>query len=389
MAWVKTTLNNVKSDVDVYLIVDDNDYDLWRKHSTGNWITFKNCYSGHHSSPYAGRIRLSLEEARPFAKDLVNWLVEEAGAVVPDTEREPLIEFWSALIGYDDVADCLFGIVRSYRPATNNVVWILRDQVQVLEAIQIQNPELAPPELSAQLAEITNKLSELRDAYPLPSLDELEQILVLPPAINSNFQNTRRNNRQTRQESEAPQTFVNLVESLSIPGRQWLAQLTLDLIGRIELEARLRLRLRGYLWNFVQHDHNHYLLFGQNEQQIVDSAWLAACSDYINHFRCNFGCFVTEAMVYQTITIIGTPDVSVPVTEDEEIFLRDYLPHETQEFKHFVPDLKIEERPFQLERLWVRTADELKTLLDERVSQGMPFQGGDVGPHVPNQGPLE
>lgn len=74
-------------------------------------------------------------------------------------------------------------------------------------------------------------------------------------------------------------------------------------------------------------------------------------------------------MLYPKVTIVGTPDVPVPITEKEEKFLRDYLNDQLDNHK--------------LERLWVRSADELKTLLDERVARNISFEGGNVGFHTP------
>jgi hypothetical protein len=169
---------------------------------------------------------------------------------------------------------------------------------------------------------------------------------------------------------------VQEINLLSPTAKEWLLALLLRLIQDRRLELDLRNRLRGYLWNqrdYLRHDHRHYLLFGHTPERLAPLSWIEASWNFIQRFPCNFGFFVTEAMLYPKVTIVGAPDLSVPVNKDEEKFLREYIAH---------PD----PNEFELERLWVRTAKELQTFLDERVTSEVRFVGGDVGPHAPVPG---
>lgn len=111
-----------------------------------------------------------------------------------------------------------------------------------------------------------------------------------------------------------------------------------------------------------------YLLFGQTDKEIIPYSWIQASWNYIDKFRCNFGFNLAEVLLYPTITIVGTPDIPIPVTQEQENEMRKSL--------ESIPK-------FQIERLWVRTPEELSTLLEERIKENQSFYGGDVGPHAP------
>ncbi|HEY9800843.1 MAG TPA: hypothetical protein V6D25_10830 [Leptolyngbyaceae cyanobacterium] len=111
-----------------------------------------------------------------------------------------------------------------------------------------------------------------------------------------------------------------------------------------------------------------YILFGQNETEIVPIPWIQASWQYFNKFRCRFGFTIAEALYYPTITIVGTPDLPVAVTTEQENYIKELL--NTSESSN-------------IERLWVKTPEELSTLLEERIKENQPFSGGDVGPHAP------
>lgn len=111
-----------------------------------------------------------------------------------------------------------------------------------------------------------------------------------------------------------------------------------------------------------------YLLFGQTENEIISFPWIQASWKYIDKFRCRFGFTIAEAMFYPTITIVGTPDLLVPVSKEQENFIKESL--NTLE-------------GFQIERLWVKTPEELSIILEERIEQNKSFYGGDVGLHAP------
>ncbi len=112
-----------------------------------------------------------------------------------------------------------------------------------------------------------------------------------------------------------------------------------------------------------------YLFFGQNSEHIIPLPWIQASWKYLDKFRCTFGFNGLEAILYSKITIIGTPDLPTPVTQEQENLIR-------ESFKTL--------EDFQIERLWVKTPEELEALLEERIEQDKPFYGGDVGPHAPS-----
>ncbi|MDZ8226525.1 hypothetical protein [Nostoc sp. ChiVER01] len=111
-----------------------------------------------------------------------------------------------------------------------------------------------------------------------------------------------------------------------------------------------------------------YLLFGQTSENIIPYGWIEASWNYINKFRCSFGFNLEEVLLYSIVTIVGTPDIPVPVTQEQENTIRESL--------ESIPEFKIE-------RLWVKSPEELAIILDNRVRQDQRFEGGDVGPYAP------
>ena len=114
---------------------------------------------------------------------------------------------------------------------------------------------------------------------------------------------------------------------------------------------------------------SQYLLFGETENEIISFPWIQASWKYIDKFRCPFGFTIAEAMFYPTITIVGTPDLLVPVSKEQENLIKESF--------NTLED-------FQIERLWVKTPEELSILLEERIVKNQSFYGGDVGPYAPN-----
>ncbi|MBD2198392.1 MULTISPECIES: hypothetical protein [Calothrix] len=111
-----------------------------------------------------------------------------------------------------------------------------------------------------------------------------------------------------------------------------------------------------------------YLLFGQIDEKIIPYSWIQASWNYIDKFRCSFGFNLAEVLLYPMITIVGTPDIPVPVTKEQENTIKKSL--------ESLPE-------FTIERLWIKSPEELAVLLDNRVIQNERFEGGDVGPHAP------
>ena len=245
-----------------------------------------------------------------YTENVLNWLLWQEE--IPDKirelteeEKEALKNFWATLISEEKLVDQLF---------------------KPLQTLQLDSDEATtPPDKS------TEKIFE---------------------AIKAEVEKTK---------SPGEENVIKMINQLSDAAKTWLGQLLLHLVKNPGLRTQLQTELQGYLTPF--------LLFGQTPAHIVPRAWIEASWNYIHHFRCNFGFSAIEAMQYPKITIVGTPDVPVPVTGKQEKFLRDYLNDQPDEHK--------------LERLWVRSADELKALLDQRVARNISFEGGDVDLHAP------
>jgi hypothetical protein len=272
-------------------------------------------FSGDISQNSSGEILIEILEftekkAIEYAERLLKWLNSQEGIPdrsreLPEDEKEALKNFWAMLITQEKLVDQLF---------------------KPLQTLQLDSDEATtPPDKS------TEKIFE---------------------AIKAEVEKTK---------SPGEENVIKIIHQLSDTAKTWLGQLLLHLVKNPGLRTQLQTELQGYLTPF--------LLFGQTPAHIVPRAWIEASWNYIHHFRCNFGFSAIEAMQYPKITIVGTPDVPVPVTGKEEKFLRDYLNDQPDEHK--------------LERLWVRSAQELKALLDDRVARNISFEGGDVGPHVP------
>lgn len=353
--WEPIEVYNASAEIVKRLNVD-TDSKVFYRHDSSNMISFKGSFDGIFASPYAGRVKLTVEEALPHAKDLLQWLTsQEDIPQLPQEEEETLKAFLAALIGDDDLSDQLLKPLRNLHPDPDKVVPRLRALTEQARGVHDRSAAYVP-----RLA--LDQLGTAVQGIPLAPFSPAQEILGRIEA------ELRGRVDAGCTEAEKAGEMIDLVGSLSPVAREWLEQLALHLVRNPGLKARLQIRLRGYLWNYVQHDHHHYFLYGQTAERLAPRSWIEAGWNYIEHFRCNFGFFVTEAMLYPTITVVGAPDVRVPVTEDEEKFLREYLP---------------QSEAFRFERLWVRTADELKALLDKRVANGIRFVGGDVGPHVP------
>lgn len=72
----------------------------------------------------------------------------------------------------------------------------------------------------------------------------------------------------------------------------------------------------------------HYVLLGQTPEEIVPWAWIEALKAYLERFRVTLGFSHDHAMMAspktksRRITIIGSPDARVPVSEEVENILR-------------------------------------------------------------------
>ncbi len=317
----------------------------------GQFYTISTSFDGNFTSPYPGRVRLSLENATEYSQDLLSWLTSKNRIDIPQQLREEIERFWSEIIANDDLGDQLFVPLQSLRP----------------------NPDGIP----AQLQNILELARQEGESIPQNAIESIEAALKAINGVNNSVTITNHNClalildqystvKDDRKVPRNEKDIKDIIDGLSEIARDWLEQFLNHLINNLELEGKLRKRLRGYLWLHVQHDHYHYLLFGQNKQSIVPFEWLQASWNYIQHFRCNFGFFVTEAMLYPKITIVGATDISVPVTEEEEYFLRDYLPS-------WEPNPENKAKKPIIERLRVQSATELEEFLNRRIAQNERF----------------
>ena len=348
---LKDSLQFIK---DCLSIGDDNSI-LKYSYDQGNWVKFNKSFQGIFASPYAGRVRLSDQHATEYSQELFSWLTSKIPdqLQIPQELREEIERFWSKIIANDDLGDQLFVPLESLRPKSDGI--------------------------PAQLQNILELARQEGESIPQSAIESIEAALKAINGVNNSLTITNHNclalildqYSTVKDERKVPpkekeKDIKEIIDGLSERARDWLEQFLNHLINNPELEGKLRKRLRGYLWLHVQHDHYHYLLFGQNSQRIVPFEWLQASWNYIQHFRCNFGFFVTEAMLYPKITIVGATDISVPVTEEEEYFLREYLPS-------WEPNPENKAKKPIIERLRVQSATELEEFLNRRIAQNERF----------------
>jgi hypothetical protein len=168
---------------------------------------------------------------------------------------------------------------------------------------------------------------------------------------------------------------------VEVEGRGQLAQLLDKLATNGVLRSAAEIKLREYRWQYVIHDHRHYLLFGQNEQRITPKAWFDAAWKFIQHFRCNFGMFITEAMLYDKVTIIGADNAPVSISKEDQEFLAEYSGRIVQCIEKEDGTVEEVREPWrQVERLNVVNAKQLYKLLEGRIEQGVCFEGGEIYP---------
>ncbi|MBE9257075.1 hypothetical protein, partial [Dolichospermum sp. LEGE 00246] len=115
----------------------------------------------------------------------------------------------------------------------------------------------------------------------------------------------------------------------------------------------------------------HYILFGKTSEKIIPFSWIKASWRYIETFDCHFGFSIEDAVKYEMITIIGTPDIVIPVSiENEDLILK--------LIKESNPKVKIE-------RIWVKSSKELGDFFKDRVKNDQSFEGGNVGIYAPKK----
>jgi len=150
-----------------------------------------------------------------------------------------------------------------------------------------------------------------------------------------------------------------------------------ELLEKLATEGPFRyaaeVKLREYKFEKSINDDWHFVLFGQNAEHIAPKAWFDAAWKFIQHFRCNFGVFVTEAMLYDKVTIVGADDASVPVSREDQWFLEEYTGYVEKEDGTKEPWR-------QVERLNVTNAKQLSELLEGRIERGVSFEGGEIYP---------
>ena len=291
---------------------------------TANWVKVWKSFDGCYSSPYAGRVRLdpSASQTMALADDFLNFLTEESELTISLTNEDPLI---GAIVSYDSVGDVFFEIV------TGQVGEEGGDLGTFLRALRTE---------AESQAEI-GKLSQEELAALLQGADTWELA-------------------DARLQAQ-------------------LAELISKLAADNDLRLTAQLKLREYKWQHVIHDHRHYLLFGQNTERIAPKAWFDAAWKFIQHFRCNFGVFLTEAMLYDKVTIVGADNAPVPVSQEDQWFLEEYTGYVEKEDG-------TKEQWRQVERLNVVNAQQLSDLLEKRINMSVRFEGGDIPPLEPVAG---
>jgi hypothetical protein len=155
--------------------------------------------------------------------------------------------------------------------------------------------------------------------------------------------------------------------------RGQLAELLEKLATDDVLRNAAEVKLREDKFEECISDDKHFVLFGQDPERIAPRSWFDAAWKFIQHFRCNFGMFVTEAMLYDKVTIVGADDASVPVSREDQEFLEEYTGYIEKEDG-------TKERWRQVERLNVTNAEQLSELLESRIERGVSFEGGEIYP---------
>ena len=102
----------------------------------------------------------------------------------------------------------------------------------------------------------------------------------------------------------------------------------------------------------------HYVLLGQTAESIVPWAWIEALRSYLGRFRCTLGFSHDHAMMADNtksrhVTIIGSPDALVPVSEEAEETIR--------------------ASGAEVDRVPGTTAAEIKAEMDRRAATGKRF----------------
>lgn len=354
-------LKDIQANIRLVFDIIDSKSKLKCYYEKGHWFHITNSFQGMFTSPYAGRVRLSLENASKYSKELFSWLTSKIPdqLQIPQELREEIERFWSEIIANDDLGDQLFVPLQSLRPKSDGIP----AQLQNILELARQEGESIPQNAIESIEAALKAINGVNNSLTITN----HNCLVL---ILDQYSTVKDERKVPPKEKEKEKDIKEIIDGLSERSRDWLEQFLNHLINNPELEGKLRKRLRGYLWKHVQHDYYHYLLFGQNGHRIVPFEWLQASWDYIQHFRCNFGFFVTEAMLYPKITIVGATDISVPVTEEEEYFLREYLPS-------WEPNPENKAKKPIIERLRVQSATELEEFLNRRIAQNERF-GNDT-----------
>ena len=162
-------------------------------------------------------------------------------------------------------------------------------------------------------------------------------------------------------------------ELAEVEQRGQLAQLLEKLATEGSFRYAAEVKLREYKLEECIDDGGQFSLFGQDPERIAPKAWFDAAWKFIQHFRCNFGMFVTEAMLYDKVTIVGADDASVTVSREDQEFLEEYTGYIEKEDG-------TKERWRQVERLNVTNAKQLSELLESRIERGVGFEGGEIYP---------
>jgi hypothetical protein len=106
-------------------------------------------------------------------------------------------------------------------------------------------------------------------------------------------------------------------------------------------------------------DGDHILLFPMDYDGLCPRVWFKAAWAFLEHFRSNFCFYPQEAFMYKKVTLIGRPlNTRFGVAQEIEA------------------DLKAADWR-QVERIWCASAQDLESVLQQRIDQGLRFRGRD------------
>jgi hypothetical protein len=323
-------LNNLKDEVIDCLHIQNptNATKVRIDADSANNVVVSDAFAGLYASPYPGRIQFDPNSAatQEIAHKLLEKLASEANLDIPFIDQShPLWPLIITIVSNDQASDDFLDLLgKYYQNSPFDLSGALND-LQNWERLGAAAWSLAEVQSHGQLADLLEKLAQ-------------------------------------------PRGLCNLART-ELRSYRWFA--TREYTEESSSSTMLRKENPNHQPTVV-HDNRHYLLFGQNEEHITPQSWFNAAWKFIEHFRCNFGMFVTEAMLYKRVTIVGSPDIDVPVTKDDQFFLEEYTGYQED------TNDGTKERYRHVERLYITNADQLTTILNDRIEKNLAFEGGDI-----------